>query len=306
MNIRHLEFFVTLAKTEHMAKAAEELGISQPSLSYAISNLEEELGAPLFEKDGRNIKLTNYGQAYLKYVESGLSSLNQGYEYISELLDVNRGHINLGFTFTMGQDLVPRLVHEFKNKNPKEEINFDFKQDTTNQLIDDLLDDKLDLVIASKPEKSGLREKVNIFHLVNQEMMAAVPPFNPLAKKDEVSVAELAQYPFIMYSKKSGLRPRLDTIFKEAKVTPNIKLEAVEDHTIIGFIHWNYGVAIVPNLPQLNQKEVKLLHLKNNIGIHPIYIITKSNHFLTPSATQFLEFAQTYCRINFLNKNKMI
>lgn len=306
MNIRHLQFFVVLAKTEHMAKAAEELGISQPSLSYAISNLEEELGAPLFEKDGRNIKLTNYGQAYLKYVESGLNSLNQGREYISELLDVNRGHINLGFTFTMGQDLVPRLVHEFKNKNQKEEIGFDFKQDTTNNLINDLLNDKLDLVIASKPEKSSIQDKINIFHLVNQEMVAAVPTSNPLTKEKEVSVKELAHYPFIMYSKKSGLRPRLDEIFKNANVTPKIKLEAVEDHTIIGFVHWNYGVAIVPHLPQLNPHEVKLIHLKNNIGVHPIYIITKTNHFLTPSVTQFLEFSQTYCRINFLNQNKMI
>lgn len=306
MNIRHLQFFIVLAKTEHMAKAAEELGISQPSLSYAISNLEEEIGAPLFEKEGRNIKLTTYGQAYLKYAESSLNTLNRGNEYISELLDVNRGHINLGFTFTMGQDLVPRLVHEFKNKNPQEKVTFDFKQDTTNHLISDLLNNKLDLVIASKPEQSSLSEKLNTYHLVDQEMVAAVPPTNPLAKQKEVSVADLAQYPFIMYSKKSGLRPRLDAIFKNAKVVPKIKLEAVEDHTIIGFVHWNYGVAIVPNLPQLNPNEVKLLHLKDNIGVHPIYIITKSNHFLAPSATQFLEFSQTYCRINFLNKNKLI
>lgn len=73
MNIRHLRFFVELAKTEHMAKAAEKLGISQPSLSYAISSIEEELGVPLFEKEGRNIRLTNYGKIYLEYVKSGLS-----------------------------------------------------------------------------------------------------------------------------------------------------------------------------------------------------------------------------------------
>lgn len=306
MNIRHLQFFVVLAKTEHMAKAAEELGISQPSLSYAINNLEEELGAPLFEKDGRNIKLTNYGQAYLTYVETALNTLNRGNEYISELLDVNRGHINLGFTFTMGQDLVPQLVYKFKQKNPQAKITFSFKQDTTENLLDDLLADELDLIISSNPEKVGIRDKINTYHLVNQEMVAAVPLQNPLAQKKEVSVRELAHYPFIMYSKNSGLRPRLDEIFKDAKVTPRIKLEAVEDHTIIGFVHWNYGVAIIPHLPQLNPAEVKLLHLKENIGVHPIYVITKANHFLTPSATQFLEFAQTYCRVNFLNKNKMI
>lgn len=77
MNLKHLEFFITLAKTEHMAKAAELLGISQPSLSYAINNLEDELGAPLFEKDGRNIKLTNYGKIYLAYVQNSLNTLKE-------------------------------------------------------------------------------------------------------------------------------------------------------------------------------------------------------------------------------------
>lgn len=306
MNLKHLEFFITLAKTEHMAKAAELLGISQPSLSYAINNLEDELGAPLFEKDGRNIKLTHYGKIYLAYVQNSLNTLKRGNEYISELLDVNRGHINLGFTYTMGQDLVPRLVHEFKQKDPQEEISFEFKQGTTNQLVGDLLNDKLDLIIASKPEKISINNKINAYHLVDQEMVAAVPINHSLAKYDAVSIKDLIKYPFIMYSPKSGLRPRLNQIFKNANVAPNIKLEAVEDHTIIGFVHWNYGVAIIPNLPQLNPKEVKILHLKNNIGVHPIYIITKANHFLTPSATQFLEFCQTYCRTQFLNKGKMI
>ena len=62
MNLRHLVFFQELAKTQHMAIAAEHLGISQPSLSYAINGLESELGVPLFEHEGRNIKLTRFGK----------------------------------------------------------------------------------------------------------------------------------------------------------------------------------------------------------------------------------------------------
>ena len=65
MNLRHLVFFKELARTQHMAKAAENLGISQPSLSYAIKKLEHELGVPLFEADGRNINLTSIVGVYL-------------------------------------------------------------------------------------------------------------------------------------------------------------------------------------------------------------------------------------------------
>lgn len=306
MNLRHLQFFVVLAQTEHMAKAAEKLGISQPSLSYAISSIEEELGVPLFEKSGRNIKLTNYGAIYLQYVQNSLNELNSGAEYISELLDINRGHVNLGYTFTLGQDLVPRLVHEFKKEEQTKNINFSFNQNTTDILIKSLLNDELDIVLASMPQKQDIKDKINTFHLVDQEILAAVPFENPLAKYSSVSLQELVQYPFIYYSQNSGLRPQLDRMFAQAHVKPNITIESIEDHTIVGFVHWNYGVAVIPNLPQLDPHEMKLLHLKDKVGLHPIYIITKADHFLTPAVNRFSEFAQRYCYKNYVSQNKLI
>lgn len=124
MNLRHLEFFIELAKAEHMAKTAETLCISQPSLSYVIKNLEAELGVPLFEKDGR---------IYLNYAE-----LKEGSKYIESLLNINCGYINLGFTFTMGQDLILRLIYEFKKTNKK--------------ILAFHSNDEIDLIFASKPQ----------------------------------------------------------------------------------------------------------------------------------------------------------
>lgn len=305
MNLKHLEFFVCLAKTEHMAKAAEMLGISQPSLSYAINSLEDELGVPLFEKSGRNIKLTNYGKIYLQYVKRSLHELENGENYISELLDVNRGHINLGFTFTMGQDLVPRLVYEFNKYPQNKSVNFSFNQGTTAELLQQLLDDKLDLVFASEPP-ADLRPELNVKHLVDQELLAAVPPESILAKRDEITLEELANEPFILYAKNSGLRQNIDTIFQNANVTPKVRLEATEDHTIIGFVHWGFGVALVPNLPQLAKNEVKLLKIKEINAKHPLFAITKSNHFLTPSISHFQDFIHDYCKKNYLQTGKTI
>lgn len=304
MNLKHLKFFVELAHTEHMAKAAENLGISQPSLSYAIDNIEDEIGVPLFEKDGRNIKLTNYGKIYLKYVQESLNKLEQGSEHIAELLDANQGHINLGFTFTLGQNLMPEIVHAFKKQTTNKEITFSFKQDTTENLIDYLLNDELDLVFSSKPKQKV--EQLYIHHLVDQGMKIAVPLNNPLANKNSVYLNELSPYPFIIYSDKSGLRPRINQICEATNFHPNVKMEAVEDHTIIGFVHWGFGVAIVPNLPQLSCDLVKLLQIKDKITNHHIYLITKNNHFSTPVTNKFQDFAQQYCQKNYLDKNKLI
>ena len=305
MNLRHLEFFVTLAKTEHMAKAAEELNISQPSLSYAINTLEDELGVPLFEKDGRNIKLTNYGRIYLTYVKNSLAELNKGSEYISELLDVNKGHINLGFTFTMGQDLAPRLVHEFFKDPKHQNISFSFKQGTTNELVNDLLDDKLDIIFASKPDNIQ-KDQINLYHLVNQEIMAAVSLKHPLSNRQTITLPELLQYPLIAYSKQSGLKQTIDKMLASENLKPKVEMESIEDHTIIGFVHWNFGVAIIPHLSQLAENQVKLLHIKAKENWHELFAITKANHFMTPSISAFLDFVCSYCKQNYLNKNLLI
>ncbi|MST87288.1 LysR family transcriptional regulator [Lactobacillus porci] len=306
MNIRHLRFFVELAKTEHMAKAAETLGISQPSLSYAISSIENELGVPLFEKEGRNIRLTNYGKIYLKYVKSSLDELDRGGEFISELLDVNRGHIRIGFTFTMGQDLIPELISQFRKEDSSAGITFDYSQDTTEELVKRLLNDDLDLVISSMPTTPGEIEKISAAHLVDQEMFAAVPNSHPLAQKSAVSLADLAKYPMIYYSKQSGLRQRLDDMFQSAGVTPQIAMEAVEDHTIIGFVHWGFGVAVIPHLPQLDPRVVTVLPIKDEVNTHPIYVLKKVDHFLTPAVTKFEQFISSYCHKHYISEDKMV
>ncbi len=77
MNLKHLQYFRVLAKTQHYTKAAAQLYITQPSLSQAIGELEKELNIKLFEKVGRNIKLTKYGQYFLTYVENGLEELER-------------------------------------------------------------------------------------------------------------------------------------------------------------------------------------------------------------------------------------
>ncbi|MGO2237245.1 MAG: family 1 glycosylhydrolase [Lactobacillus helveticus] len=106
---------------------------------------------------------------------------------------------------------------------------------------------------------------------------------HPLSKKDHVSLQELCQYPLIAYSKQSGLEPTIAAMLAHEQVKPKIKMAAIEDHTIIGFVHWGFGVAIIPHLPQLANDQVKLLHLDTDKNWHELFAVTKNNHFMTPS-----------------------
>lgn len=309
MNLRHLEFFKELAKTQHMSKAAENLGISQPSLSYAIKKLEDELGVPLFEPDGRNIKLTQLGKEYLKYIDAGLDSLEQGNDIIHQLNNPEEGHVNLGFTYTMGQRLVPELLQQFHLQEGNQKIGFTLGQNATPHLLRDLLADKYDVALASYADTYLDQDASNLFDfipIVKQEIMAAVPISHPLAKQKEIRVTDLAAHDIIMYSKGSGLRPMIDMIFQNAGFAPNIKFEVEEDHTIIGLVQYGFGLALVPNLPQLDQSRVVLRHLVDNQLSHRLYLITRKNHFLTPSVQRFSQFTREYCRNTFASRGMLL
>ena len=309
MNLRHLEFFKELARTQHMAKAAENLRISQPSLSYAIKKLEKEIGVPLFEPDGRNIKLTPIGSVYLKYIVASLNDLSQGNELVQQLMNPDRGHINLGFTYTMGQQLVPELITEFQIDSQNQGITFDLGQGNSLDLLKDLADEKYDLVFASNVDKLGEQPTSNLFDfipIVQQAIVAALPPNHPLAQKEAVTVQDLAPYPMLLFSKNSGLRPLIDQILETADVKPKVAYEIEEDHTMAGFVRYNLGVAIMPHLPLLDQSSVVLKPLANQPLQHQIYLIVKRNHFLTPSVHRFQEFSRSYCWKHYTSKEQLI
>jgi DNA-binding transcriptional LysR family regulator len=309
MNLKHLVYFRELAHTQHMSQAAENLGISQPTLSYAIDNLEKQLGVPLFEHEGRNIKLSRFGQIYLKFVSSGLDDIQRGNAILEQLLNVNEGNIRMAFTYTLGQKLIPELISAFKQKDESGDITFDLFQGSTPELLDGLLKEKYDFVLSSKLDSlndNPVKGKLDFLPFIQQEIMLAVPANHPLAKANSVSVKEIADYPFIAFSHDSGMRPLTDQILENGDVKPNIAFEIEDDHTMIGFVEYGQGIALVPNLPQLDQSKVKLLHLKDNTVVHQLYMVLKDNRFLTPSVSRFQNFLTGYCKENYKQQHKLL
>lgn len=119
MNLNQIYYFVALAEAEHYTKAAETLAIAQPTLSHAIALLEEELGAKLFEKRGRNVVLTKSGRLFLEYASESLQTLEAGIKKNRAMNGENSGVIDLAFIYTLGLEFVPGLVRNFFEKYPQ-------------------------------------------------------------------------------------------------------------------------------------------------------------------------------------------
>ena len=117
MNLSQLYYFRKLSELQHYTKAAKELYITQPALSDAIRSLEKELGVPLFQKEGRNVKLTRYGREFSVYVHDALRELDKGIEVMHEYVGKLSGTLSIGGLYTITGDYLPALFRAYHDSS---------------------------------------------------------------------------------------------------------------------------------------------------------------------------------------------
>ncbi len=289
MNVQHLEYFVSLAQTEHMTQTAKELNTSQPNLSYMISELEKELGVPLFQKVGRNIRLTQYGRIFYKSAKQSLLNLQEAYEKIASINNPHQGTIKLGFIYTFGAERAPKLIQSFLDDFP--DVHFNFEQNNSQNLLEKLDKESLDIAIVSKVERF---DHIVFESLTNEKLVLVVPENHPLSAKDSLSLQQVKDEPFIYYNEHSGLRPYLDHSFAQFGLTPNVKLELEDDQSVLGFVASGFGIAIVPDIATISAYPVKKFAISDTLEERRIYLAYRKDRYLPPVCQSFLQYALEY------------
>ena len=287
MNLSHLRYFVHLAQTRHYTKAAEQLYISQPSLSHAMAQLEHELGVPLFEKSGRNVELTQFGEQFLDSATQALEILDDSVAYLQHCAKGN-GVVRLGLLRTLGVEYVPGLVADYLRKHPELKLEFSFFTGVTFDLLDKLKRHELDIVFSSKaPEERNLLS----VPVTKQDLVLVVPADHPLAGQHTVDLADLGEEPFIQFAPGSGLRYVVDDLFRQVGVTPRTVYEIQEDQVIAGMVAHGFGIAIVPYMEMLLRLNVKILQIARPRPDRRFYLVTDPAISLSPAAAGFRDFA---------------
>lgn len=287
MNLNHLQYFVTLAHLEHYTKAAEKLAITQPSLSHAIGQLEEELGICLFEKQGRNVRLTRYGKMFLDYTERALEILNAGVRKTQAMSEASGGVIDLGYIYTLGSEYIPRLVRSFQEEHPDYDVTFHFTVGNTTDILEGLKEEKYDLVFCSRKKSERYVEFVPVFQ---QKLVVAVPLKHPLAQREAVTLQETLPYPQIYFTPFSGLRPTIDELFARIHGRPNIVYEIEEDTAMAGLVAENFGIAVMPEIPILKYMNLKVLEITDPPYERYIYMARLKERYTIPAVETFAEY----------------
>ena len=286
MNLYYLRYFVTLAKVQQYTKAAEQLCITQPSLSHAISQLEKELGLPLFEKSGRKTTLTRFGEEFLICAERSLAALDAGVESLRRSAHGD-GLIRLGFLRPLGVEFVPQLAAEFLRKESDLNVRFTFHTGVSQELLEGLSARKYDLVFCSEPSQ---RLGFTAVPVQRQELVLIVPKNHPLASKHSIELAETASYPQVFFEKSSGIRAVVDQMFNRIGVEPNIAYETQEDQVVAGLVAQGFGIAVVPYMDLLLRLDVNILQISSPIYERNLFMVSDSRTFMPPCVKLFRQF----------------
>lgn len=291
MELQQLRYFQTVARLEHMTRAAKELYVAQPSLSRAIARLEDEIGVPLFERQGRHIRLTPLGCVFLQHVERAFSELEEGLHAVTDLAGVEKGLVRLAMLYTVGAQLVPDLLSAFRQEHPS--IQFHLVQNAAPRMVSQLEQGEIDLCISSpRPEQPD----IEWIPLLTEEIFLVVPPDHRLATCGSIHLSEVATDNFISLKHGYGLRETTDRFCLQAGFKPQSTFEVDELTIVRGLVAAGLGVAFIPALALSNVTEqvavplhITDIHCQRTIGLARI-----KERYLTMAARVFCDFVIAY------------
>lgn len=195
MNYNYLRYFSVLAQLEHYTLAAARLEISQPSLSSAIRNLENELGVKLFEKVGRNIRLTEQGRYFQKKVDAAMEELSSATEALLSSRENAPIVIRLGFVSGGLNGGLAKVMADYAQETKR--CRFHITEGSSKDLMDLLHQEKLDMAVVDVTARD---RTLHFRKLRQRDFYVAVPDGHPLTKETSVKVSQLADYPQIGFS----------------------------------------------------------------------------------------------------------
>lgn len=285
MTLMQLQYFRVLAKVLHYTKASQELHISQPNLSYAIAELEKELGVNLFEKVDKKIKLSQYGEYFLTYVEQALDIMEDGVKRVRAIKGATSGEVHLGYIYSLAASLIPSVIEGFQKEEENTGISFKFKQNLQNNLLEDLKTGKIDLAFCVEEDPTTV--SIPIFE---QELFLVVSKEHPLAEKEEIEIAEVADLPFVLLHQDSGLRKLVVREFEKRGFSPKVVFEAYECNATLQFVSLNFGVTIIPGVPGIEYSPVAKIKIKTPGFKRKIYLSWMNKGTLIPPVRKVRDY----------------
>jgi LysR family transcriptional regulator, cys regulon transcriptional activator len=289
MNLHQFRFVREAVRQNfNLTEAAKALYTSQPGVSKAIIELEEELGIDIFSRHGKRIRgLTEPGKQVLKSVETILQELEGLKRIGKEFAAQDAGSFTIATTHTQARYSLPTVIQVFAQKFPK--VRLSLLQGNPKQVAEMVLNGQADLAIAT--ESIAEIDGLITLPCFQWEHMVVVPVEHPLLKSKSITLEEIAQYPLITYDAAFAGRNRIDQAFIRRALKPDVLLEAIDADVIKTYVELGMGVGIIAGLAfdpvrDVNLRAIPVGHL---FGTNISRIALKQGAYLRSYVFTFIE-----------------
>ena len=289
MTLNQLQYFYEAAKTQHFNRAADNLSISQPSLSRAIAALENEMGVILFERMGRNVSLTKAGQVFYEHAEKILEDISVAERKMHQLA-VSGGEIYIAYVYPLSTHFIPEVAHAFIQMEENQKLTFNFAQGLTSENIEGLKSGKYDIIFGARdPSEISIR----FVPLMRQRMVVIVPEGHELAECPCVNADGFNNYPVLTYDHTSGLGKHTRTFFRRYNLHPQIICESPDENGIASLVSQGFGIALVADIGYAQWDKIRVIPLAPELEFyHTVYMGYLAGKYQIPAVSRFIKFIQ--------------
>lgn len=246
MQVQQLRYFVAVAHHRHFTRAAESLGVTQPSLSKQIHALEADLGAPLFVRARGAVNLTLAGEALLPRATRILADLDAARREVQDLVGLRRGRVRVGATPSLCTTLVAEVLRHYRDAHP--DIELYVEEGGSQDLVRALTQGELDLALVIQPEQ-GIDPALRVVPILRESLVVvSVRPLPITAADGMLHIGDLRDQPLVMFRTGYDLRDAAIDACQREGFTPPFAVEGGEMDAVLGFVEAGLGVALVPGM----------------------------------------------------------
>lgn len=281
VELRQLRSFLAVARLRHFTRAGRELHLAQPALSQQIRRLEAELGVQLLWRTSRRVRLTEAGEVLAVRAQRALAELDSALAELQELSGLVRGTLTLGVLPALGPLDPPALLAGFHAEHPGVELRL--REETAAAILARLRSDELDLAISFVDPRGGVADVGRVV-LFEEELVVAVATDHPLAARERVDAAALADEPLISHTPGSAIRRAVEELTESGRVA----FESNERSTLIGLAARGMGVAVLPRSWVVGFEGVVAVPLGPDPLRRPVALVWRRGRRQSPAGQAFV------------------
>lgn len=306
---KHADYVYAIYEQRSFTKAAETLFISQPALSATIKKIETDLGHPLFERNGKEVRLTHVGEKYITATEE-IRMIRKNFEReIDDLVQLRKGKITLGSTTFIVSNLLPELLKRFREKYPDIELDILVEQSTIlrEKLEKGLVDIAIDNVLSPDPDYCytplfperillGVPASFPLNARFRDYQISAATIRNPKCdyeKLPKIDISIFAQLPFVLLKQGNKMRQLATSIFNERGISPNMCFEFDQLMTSISFAENGFGCCFLTDtiLRYVGPcKNVVYYQPDTQFKDRTLYVLYKKSKYLSFACRALIDF----------------